>query len=157
MPEGKQKWLPPPAPTTVGTGVDCLFCAIGRGEAEAAIVTTTEDTLVFLDKRPLFHGHCLVIPREHYATLADLPGDTLPSYFQTVQAVSRALPAALDAEGTFVAMNNRVSQSVPHLHTHVVPRRRKDGLRGFFWPRTQYAGGIEEMKQVAAKIGARLR
>jgi histidine triad (HIT) family protein len=130
----------------------CVFCAIVTGEVEAAVVRRTEDVVVFLDRRPLFIGHCLVVPTTHHPTLADLPPNTLGQYFGVVQEVARALPVALEAEGTFVAMNNVISQSVPHLHTHVVPRRRKDGLRGFFWPRKKYAGGLEEMRDVAARI-----
>jgi len=95
-------------------------------------------TVAFLDHRPLFPGHCLVIPREHYETLADLPKELLEPFFSTVQLLSRAIPTAMKKPGSFVAMNNVVSQSVPHLHVHVVPRKPKDGLRGFFWPRQKY-------------------
>ena len=95
-------------------------------------------TVAFLDHRPLFPGHCLVIPREHYETLADLPQELLEPFFSTVQLLSRAIPEAMKKPGSFVAMNNVVSQSVPHLHVHVVPRKPKDGLRGFFWPRQKY-------------------
>ena len=95
-------------------------------------------TVAFLDQRPLFPGHCLVIPREHYETLADLPKELLEPFFSTVQLLSRAIPTAMKKPGSFVAMNNVVSQSVPHLHVHVVPRKPKDGLRGFFWPRQKY-------------------
>jgi len=98
------------------------------------------EALAFLDHRPLFHGHCLLIPREHHETLADLPADEVGPFFQAAQLLSRAVVEAMGAEGSFVALNNVVSQSVPHLHVHVVPRRRKDGLRGFFWPRTKYKG-----------------
>ena len=94
--------------------------------------------VAFLDHRPLFPGHCLVIPREHYETLADLPQELLEPFFSTVQLLSRAIPDAMKKPGSFVAMNNVVSQSVPHLHVHVVPRKPKDGLRGFFWPRQKY-------------------
>jgi histidine triad (HIT) family protein len=116
-------------------------------------VHADELTVGFLDRRPLFHGHVLLIPRAHHETLADLPADLVGPLFAVVQRLSRAVPAALDAQGSFVAMNNVVSQSVPHLHVHVVPRRRKDGLRGFFWPRTTYAGA-DEMAAVAERIRA---
>ena len=112
-----------------------------------------ERTLAFLDIRPLFHGHVLLIPREHHETLADLPGELVGPLFATAQRLSRAVVAAMDAQGSFVAMNTVVSQSVPHLHVHVVPRRRKDGLRGFFWPRTKYAGA-EELDATAQRIRA---
>ena len=97
----------------------------------------------FLDHRPLFPGHCLVVPKQHYETLADLPADLLPDLFGAAQRLSQAVESALGADGSFVAINNRVSQSVPHLHVHVVPRRRKDGLKGFFWPRTRYQSEAE--------------
>ncbi|MFC4585464.1 HIT family protein [Sphaerisporangium corydalis] len=120
------------------TGGDCLFCRIAAGELPAHIVLADDVAVAFLDARPVFKGHVLVIPREHAETLADLPADALGPYFARVQAVSRAMEDGLGAAGSFVAMNNRISQSVPHLHTHVVPRNRKDGLRGFFWPRLKY-------------------
>jgi histidine triad (HIT) family protein len=113
---------------------DCKFCALDP----AAAVDETPECLVFLDYRPVFPGHCLVIPRQHIETLADLPPELLAPLFAEVQRVARAMETALGAEGSFVAINNRVSQSVPHLHVHVVPRRRKDGLKGFFWPRQSY-------------------
>lgn len=97
-----------------------------------------EISLAFLDHRPVFPGHCLLIPKEHHETLADLPGNLIEPFFRNVQLLARGTELALKADGTFVAMNNRVSQSVPHLHAHVVPRRRKDGLKGFFWPRYPY-------------------
>lgn len=119
---------------------DCTFCRI-RDEEPDALVLDTEGTFALLDHRPLFHGHVLVCPREHVDTLDDLPPDQLPELFGAVQRVSRALRSdAIGATGTFVANNNVVSQSVPHLHVHVVPRQFKDGLRGFFWPRTTYGG-----------------
>lgn len=107
----------------------------------------------FLDRSPLFPGHVLVVPRDHVEALDDLSADHLPSLFHAVQRVARAVesPAGLDAHGSFVAMNNRVSQSVPHLHVHVVPRHRKDGLRGFFWPRVRYEDEAE-MEELAARI-----
>jgi histidine triad (HIT) family protein len=130
-----------------------VFCSIVAGELPAHIVADTPDGLAFLDRRPVFPGHTLVIPREHVETLSDLPAALLPGYFLLVQCVARAVEIGLDADGTFVAMNNKVSQSVPHLHTHVVPRRRKDGLRGFFWPRAPYASE-DEAAAIAAKIRA---
>jgi histidine triad (HIT) family protein len=116
----------------------CLFCGVAQGTVSAVIVGETATTLTFLDHRPVFVGHCLVIPKVHYATLADLPAVELAPLFAEVQRVARAVEKGLAADGSFVAMNNRVSQSVPHLHVHVVPRRKKDGLRGFFWPRHAY-------------------
>jgi histidine triad (HIT) family protein len=113
---------------------DCKFCQIDP----AIVVHETPACLVFLDYRPIFPGHCLIIPKEHYETLADLPAELIAPLFKEAQRVARAMETALGAEGSFVAINNRVSQSVPHLHVHVVPRRRKDGLKGFFWPRQSY-------------------
>ena len=135
---------------------NCLFCRIVSGELPATIVYEDENSLAFLDHRPLFHGHTLLVPREHVETLADLPASLVAPYFKAAQLLSRAVQSALDAEGTFVAMNNRVSQSVPHLHVHVVPRRRKDGLKGFFWPRTKYKDEAE-MKAVQNKIADALK
>jgi histidine triad (HIT) family protein len=138
---------------------DCRFCAIARGEVEARIVLDDEQVLAFLDHRPLFPGHCLVIPREHYETLPDLPSEMLQPLFGAAQLLARAMIEALEAEGSFVAVNNVVSQSVPHLHVHVVPRRRKDGLRGFFWPRTPYRdeAHAEEVQDALRRAVARLR
>ena len=133
--------------------MDCIFCAIVAGEAPALVVLETDQVVGFLDVRPVFPGHVLVVPRVHHETLLDLPDDLLPSVFGTAKRVAAAVVDALGCDGTFVAMNNVVSQSVPHLHVHVVPRRRKDGLRGFFWPRQPYAGE-EEMASVAARIRA---
>ena len=116
----------------------CKFCQIIEGEIPADFVLDEESVVAFLDHRPLFPGHTLVLPRDHIETLADLPEDRLGPFFRQVQRVDGAVRAALEAPGSFVAENNVVSQSVPHLHVHVVPRRRKDGLRGFFWPRTRY-------------------
>lgn len=111
--------------------------------------------MAFLDHRPLFPGHTLLVPREHSETLGDLPPAQVGPLFKNAQLLSRVVQAAMEAEGTFVAMNNRVSQSVPHLHVHVVPRRRGDGLKGFFWPRTKYKGQ-EELELVQQKIAAAL-
>jgi histidine triad (HIT) family protein len=117
---------------------DCLFCKIAAGSLPALIVGETDDALAFLDHRPVFPGHTLVVPRTHFETLIDLPVDAVAPLFTFAQQIARAVETGLRADGTFVAMNNRVSQSVPHLHVHVVPRRKKDGLRGFFWPRQKY-------------------
>jgi histidine triad (HIT) family protein len=116
----------------------CAFCGIARGEVKALKVYSDDHTVAFLDRKPLFQGHTLVIPVDHYETLPELPGDLIEVLFSTVQVMSEALPIALGADGTFVAINNGVSQSVPHIHVHVVPRRAHDGLRGFFWPRQSY-------------------
>jgi histidine triad (HIT) family protein len=129
----------------------CLFCRIVRGEISVHIIDETEHTLAFLDHRPLFFGHTLLVPRPHYVTLPDLPPDLVAPLFTEAQRLARAVQVACDAQGSFVAMNNVVSQSVPHLHVHVVPRNRKDGLRGFFWPRTKYPDD-ETMDAVAARV-----
>ena len=113
---------------------DCKFCQIDP----ALVVHETACCRIFLDYRPVFPGHCLVIPKPHYETLSDLPAEILAPLFGETQRVARVMETALGAEGSFVAINNRVSQSIPHLHVHVVPRRRKDGLKGFFWPRQSY-------------------
>ncbi|WP_163544001.1 HIT family protein [Occultella kanbiaonis] len=118
---------------------DCLFCRIVAGTEDAQVVARTQDTVAFLDVRPLFKGHTLVVPVRHVVTLADLPTALAEPFLTAVQRVAAAVPTAFGAQGTFVAMNNVVSQSVPHLHAHVVPRTKGDGLRGFFWPRTKYA------------------
>jgi histidine triad (HIT) family protein len=126
----------------------CLFCRMVRREVAAAIVWEDERTLTLLDHRPLFPGHCLVVPRIHVETLIELPEGEIGPLFAQARVMARAMEAALGAEGSFVAVNNRVSQSVPHLHVHVVPRRKGDGLRGFFWPRGKYpdAQGMEAVR-----------
>jgi histidine triad (HIT) family protein len=129
------------------TGSGCLFCKIAAGEVAAAIVFEDELTLAFLDHRPVFPGHCLLVPRAHYETLLDLPDSLTGPLFRNARILAGAVEKALAADGSFVGINNRVSQSVPHLHVHIVPRRRKDGLRGFFWPRQKYAG-MEEMERI---------
>ncbi|TDE48605.1 HIT family protein [Nonomuraea mesophila] len=125
-----------------------LFCEIVAGERPAHIVHSDDVAVSFLDARPVFKGHVLVVPRAHVETLTDL-ADVGP-FFERVQAVARAVEDGLEAGGTFVAMNNRVSQSVAHLHVHVVPRTKKDGLRGFFWPRTKYASADEAVSYADA-------
>ncbi|MEY2421609.1 MAG: histidine triad family protein [Acidimicrobiaceae bacterium] len=129
----------------------CLFCAIVAGTEPAYVVLETEETLAFLDVRPLFPGHTLLVPKEHHETLIDLPDALVAPLFSQAQRLAGAMETALGAAGSFVAINNRVSQSVPHLHVHVVPRNRKDGLRGFFWPRTKYASP-DEAEAVAARL-----
>lgn len=130
----------------------CVFCRIIAGEASAHVAFEDDVAIGFLDTRPLFPGHVLLVPRAHIETLADLPADIVGPLFERAQLLSAAMPAALGAEGSFVAMNNTVSQSVPHLHVHVVPRTKGDGLRGFFWPRTDY-----EDDEHAADVAARIR
>lgn len=128
----------PGTPPLAGAKPGCLFCRIAAGEVAALVVGENSDALAFLDHRPVFPGHTLVVPRAHAETLTDLPAVAVGPFFTFVQRITRAVETGLGADGSFVAMNNRVSQSVPHLHTHVVPRRKKDGLRGFFWPRQKY-------------------
>ena len=123
--------------------MSCLFCGIINGDVDASIVYQDDVSIAFLDHRPLFHGHCLLVPRSHFETLNDLPKELVSPVFENVQLLARAVEVVLGAEGSFVAMNNRVSQSVPHLHVHIVPRKRKDGLKGFFWPRTKYGNEAE--------------
>jgi histidine triad (HIT) family protein len=129
----------------------CVFCDIIRGDHPAHVVLDDDVALAFLDIRPLFPGHTLVVPRAHHVTLADLPDEDLGPFFARVKQVSRAVEDGLGAEGSFVAQNNRVSQSVAHVHVHVVPRTKGDGLRGFFWPRSRYASEDE-----AAEVARRL-
>ena len=117
----------------------CKFCELVQGKLEAGIVFEDSVSMAFLDHRPLFPGHCLLIPKEHYETLTDLPGRLIEPLFGVASRLAAGVEQAMGADGTFVAINNRVSQSVPHLHVHIVPRRRHDGLKGFFWPRQSYA------------------
>ena len=134
---------------------ECPFCAIASGREPAALVLNHPDEVAFLDRRPLFHGHCLLIPRGHYETLSDLPVEQTGPLFAAARRLSAAVERAMGADGSFLAVNNRVSQSVPHLHIHVVPRRRKDGLKGFFWPRGKYRDQAE-MEEVRAAIAKEL-
>ena len=131
----------------------CVFCGVVDGSVPASVVGVDDHTVAFLDRSPVFKGHVLVVPRHHVVTLPDLDAAAVGPLFDTVRRVSAALPPALDADGTWVAINNVVSQSVAHLHVHVVPRRRKDGLRGFFWPRVRYVSD-DEMADYAARIAA---
>lgn len=121
----------------------CIFCRVAAGELAAAVVLEDDISLAFLDHRPLFAGHSLLIPKAHFETLRDLPHDLTGRLFANAQLLSAAVEEGLGAEGSFVAVNNRVSQSVPHLHIHVVPRRKGDGLKGFFWPRGKYRDAAE--------------
>ena len=131
----------------------CAFCSILVGDTPAHRVLDDDVALGFLDIRPLFPGHVLVVPRDHVVTLPDLPAELVGPYFERVQRIASAVPVATGATGSFVAMNNVVSQSVPHLHTHVVPRTKGDGLRGFFWPRTKYRDDADAI-EVACAIRA---
>jgi len=126
---------------------------------ESAVVFEDEVSLAFLDRRPVFPGHCLLVPKEHYETLDDLPGSLIGHLFTNVQTLSRAVESGLNADGTFVAINNRISQSVPHLHVQIVPRRRGDGLRGFFWPRQRYSDEdhIREVQEAIREAMGRTR
>jgi histidine triad (HIT) family protein len=116
----------------------CVFCQIVEGQIGSHVVFEDQRSLAFLDNRPLFPGHSLLVPREHHETLLDLHDDLITVLFTNARLLARAMEAGLEAQGSFVALNNRISQSVPHVHIHVVPRRHKDGLRGFFWPRQKY-------------------
>ena len=130
---------------------DCSFCAIAAGEIDAEIVHSDETTLAFLDHRPLFPGHVLLIPRPHHETIEDLPPALVEPLFSTARTLAGAVRRAMGSQGSFVALNNKVSQSVPHLHVHIVPRSKKDGLRGFFWPRNPYENE-EHLAATAAAI-----
>ena len=132
----------------------CAFCAIVAG-GDSHVVLDDEECLAFLDHRPVFPGHCLLVPKEHHETLGDLPPARVGPLFLRARSLAVAVEEGMEADGTFVAINNRVSQSVPHLHIHVVPRRKKDGLRGFFWPRLRYESP-EAMREAQARIRAAL-
>ncbi|MGZ5418026.1 MAG: HIT family protein [Nocardioides sp.] len=134
--------------------VDCLFCRIVAGTIDAELVLETEQMVGFLDHRPVFKGHVLLVPRRHVVTLPDLPAELRDPFLEAGQRLATAMVEGLGAQGSFVAMNNTVSQSVAHLHLHVVPRTKGDGLRGFFWPRTKYAAGEEQ--EYAARLRATL-
>lgn len=134
------------------SGMACVFCQIVAGDAPSHVVWDDEVAVGFLDVRPLFPGHVLLVPRAHVVTLADLATESVGPLFERARSLSAAMPEAMGAEGSFVAMNNTVSQSVPHLHVHVVPRTKGDGLRGFFWPRTSYDDDAH-----AASVAERIR
>jgi len=129
---------------------DCVFCRIVAGEVDADVVLDEPDFVAFLDRRPVFKGHMLLVPRAHVVTLPDLPAGLRDGFLGATQRLATAVVECLGAQGSFVAMNNVVSQSVAHLHCHVVPRTKGDGLRGFFWPRTRYAEG--EASQFAERL-----
>lgn len=131
--------------------MDCTFCKIVSGEVKSLDVFEDEHSFAFLDHRPLFPGHVLLMPKVHYETLTDLPSSLVPALFGNAKLLASAVETAMKADGTFVAINNRVSQSVPHMHLHIVPRRKGDGLKGFFWPRQKYKGE-EEMVAVQKLI-----
>jgi histidine triad (HIT) family protein len=135
--------------------MDCVFCSIIAREVPADVVLDEPDLVAFLDRRPVFKGHVLLVPRRHVDTLLDLPADLHATLLGATQRLAAAVVESLGAQGSFVAMNNVVSQSVPHLHVHVVPRTKGDGLRGFFWPRTTYASE-QESAEHAARIAAAL-
>jgi len=134
----------------MATAAACTFCRIAAGDLQAVIVFDDAQSLAFLDHRPVFPGHCLLIPKLHYETLSDLPQPLAASLFENARTIASAVESALQADGAFVAINNKVSQSVPHVHIHVVPRRRKDGLRGFFWPRGKYENA--EMERIRSLL-----
>jgi histidine triad (HIT) family protein len=133
----------------------CVFCSIAAGTEKASFVYRSDEIVAFLDTRPVFKGHVLVTPTEHIGTLGDLAAEEVPRLFDVVRLLSGAVERGLGADGTFVAINNKISQSVPHLHVHVVPRRKGDGLKGFFWPRTKYESD-EEQDDCAKKIAGAL-
>lgn len=133
----------------------CAFCAVVAGDAPADVVHSDAATVAFLDTKPVFPGHVLLVPRTHVTTLADLPADELPAFFALAQRLERAVEGAMDAPGSLVLINNVISQSVPHLHLHVIPRRPKDGLRFFLGPRHPY-GSPDESAAVARRIAAAL-
>ena len=135
--------------------MDCVFCSIVSGETPADVVLDEPELLAFLDRRPVFKGHVLLVPRQHVDTLLDLPADLHATLLGAAQRLAAAAVEGLGAQGSFVAVNNVVSQSVPHLHVHVVPRTKGDGLRGFFWPRTRYASE-QESREYAARIAGAL-
>jgi histidine triad (HIT) family protein len=131
----------------------CDFCAIVKNDVQRHIVFRDNISIGFLDKKPLFPGHCLLIPTEHYETMIDLPRELIGPLFENAQILARAVRNALESEGIFIAINNKVSQSVPHLHIHVVPRRFGDGLKGFFWPRQTYSSE-QQMTEICNSIRA---
>ena len=137
----------------------CVFCRIIHGELKSRIVFEDAVSLAFLDHRPLFPGHCLLVPKNHYETLNDLPAELIEPLFANARLMARAIERAMEADGTFIAINNRISQLVPHLHIHIVPRRKKDGLKGFFWPRHPYKDEADLLRtqQAIQKTVAQIR
>jgi histidine triad (HIT) family protein len=135
---------------------NCTFCKIISGQIPASIVHQDADFIAFLDSHPLFPGHVLLSPRNHYETLLDLPADLNCAAMANMQLLAKAVETSMQAHGTFIAVNNRVSQTVPHLHIHIVPRRRKDGLKGFFWPRQNYKDD-SDCESVRAAIESEIR
>lgn len=135
---------------------ECVFCQIVGGKLPAEIVVENSDALAFLDKSPLQYGHVLLIPKPHIETLDQLPPERSGDFFKLTQMISLGVERGLGAEGTFIALNNKVSQSVPHIHMHIVPRKKGDGLKGFFWPRKKYSSE-EHMAEIAAKIREALK
>jgi histidine triad (HIT) family protein len=136
--------------------MSCLFCDISAGTVPADVVYADDLAVAFLDHRPLFPGHVLLIPRRHCTTLAELPAADVGAFFQIAQTLERAVERAMEADGSFIAINNIVSQSVPHLHVHIVPRRKKDGLKGFFWPRMPYRDD-QHRQDIAERIRSYVR
>lgn len=130
---------------------DCVICNINAKKEKGFIVFEDDDYLVFLDTKPLFKGHCLLAPKQHVRTLYELPTEMGNSFLSTIQSLGKAIKKAFQAEGTFIAINNEVSQSIPHLHAHIVPRNKGDGLKGFFWPRIRYESEAE-MQEIQSKI-----
>lgn len=133
----------------------CIFCRIAAREIPAEIVFENQHAIAFLDIDPLFPGHTLLVPKSHSQTLTDLPAAQVAPLFENAQRLTRAVESAMEADGSFLGINNRVSQSVPHLHIHIVPRRKKDGLRGFFWPRRKYSSDTH-LTETGAAIRAKL-
>lgn len=140
---------------SLGAMAACIFCEIVAGTRPAHVVLDEPELMAFLDVKPLFPGHTLVVPRQHHETLPDLPRPLVEPLFSSAQRLAQAMEEALGAQGSFVALNNRVSQSVPHLHVHVVPRTKGDGLKGFFWPRTKYVDD-DDAAAMASKLRAAL-
>jgi histidine triad (HIT) family protein len=139
--------------SAIASDPNCRFCAIVAGDEDGHVVFEDDVSLAFLDLRPLFRGHSLLVPRAHYETIWDLPDDLVAPLFGNARLLSSAIRTAMNAQGAFIAVNNVVSQSVPHVHVHLVPRNRKDGLRGFFWPRTKYESETQ-MRETAEAIRA---
>ncbi|MGD0153281.1 MAG: HIT family protein [Thermacetogeniaceae bacterium] len=130
---------------------NCKFCKIVTGDLLNLVVMEDEETVAFLDHRPLFPGHTLLVPKTHYETLADLPDNLVTPLFKNAKMLAVAVEQGLGAEGSFIAINNRISQSIPHLHVHIVPRHKGDGMKGFFWPRHPYESS-ETMLAVADRL-----